>query len=258
VGSRKCITKKLRFEVFKRDYFKCQYCGLSAPDVLLEIDHINPVSKNGKNDILNLITACRDCNRGKGADLLNENETFKKQMEQMKELQEKREQLKLLVKWRKELENIEKEKIKAIEDYWCEQTDFVFSKSGIMKIKNLLKLNSIETICDAIDIAIQKYSKFNKDGEISNIEVVFDYVFKITTNLRKDKNKPPYYKELCYIAGILKNRHAYYNFYKAITLLEKGYAAGITIEELKRFANETYNWSKFVDAIEESIELLSY
>lgn len=58
---RKGISKKLRFEVFKRDSFKCQYCGESAPDVLLEVDHIKPVASGGDNEITNLITVCKDC-----------------------------------------------------------------------------------------------------------------------------------------------------------------------------------------------------
>ena len=62
---RKAIGDKLRFEVFKRDNFKCQYCGMSAPDVVLNVDHIDPVSNGGENNILNLITSCRDCNSGK-------------------------------------------------------------------------------------------------------------------------------------------------------------------------------------------------
>lgn len=52
---RKPITKKLRFEVFKRDAFTCQYCGRMVPDVILEVDHINPVANGGDNDIMNLI-----------------------------------------------------------------------------------------------------------------------------------------------------------------------------------------------------------
>ena len=59
------ISKKIRFEVFKRDGFICQYCGKHPPEVTLEIDHIQPKSKNGRDDINNLITACFDCNRGK-------------------------------------------------------------------------------------------------------------------------------------------------------------------------------------------------
>ena len=56
---RKQLSKTLRFEVFKRDSFKCQYCGKSAPEVTLEVDHIIPVAKGGSNEIFNLITSCR-------------------------------------------------------------------------------------------------------------------------------------------------------------------------------------------------------
>ena len=67
MAKRQPISKKLRFEVFKRDSFTCQYCGLKAPDVILEVDHIKPVKEGGTNDLLNLITSCYICNRGKGA-----------------------------------------------------------------------------------------------------------------------------------------------------------------------------------------------
>ena len=62
---RKSLTKKVRFEVFKRDSFICQYCGSKAPDVILEVDHLNPVKEGGSNDIMNLVTSCFSCNRGK-------------------------------------------------------------------------------------------------------------------------------------------------------------------------------------------------
>ena len=48
---RKTLTKKTRFEVFKRDNFTCQYCGRMAPDVILEIDHISPVNCGEDNSI---------------------------------------------------------------------------------------------------------------------------------------------------------------------------------------------------------------
>jgi len=63
---RKTISKKKRFEIFKRDGFTCQYCGKKPPDVVLEIDHINPIKNGGDNDDMNLITSCYECNRGKG------------------------------------------------------------------------------------------------------------------------------------------------------------------------------------------------
>lgn len=59
------IPPSVRFAVFRRDDFTCQYCGRSAPEARLEIDHRVPVSRGGTNDISNLVTACSDCNRGK-------------------------------------------------------------------------------------------------------------------------------------------------------------------------------------------------
>ncbi len=107
MAKRKGISAKLRFEIFKRDSFTCQYCGRMAPDVLLEVDHIQPVSKGGTNDIVNLVTACRECNRGKFDKELSDNTTLRKQQETMRELAEKREQLDLLITWRQELLDID-------------------------------------------------------------------------------------------------------------------------------------------------------
>lgn len=66
-AKRKSMSKKLRFDVFKRDGFACQYCGAHPPQAILEPDHIKPVADGGTNDIDNLVTACFSCNRGKGA-----------------------------------------------------------------------------------------------------------------------------------------------------------------------------------------------
>ena len=66
MAERKALSKKTRFEIFKRDLFTCQYCGATPPDVVLEVDHIMPVAGGGTNDEMNLITSCVDCNRGKG------------------------------------------------------------------------------------------------------------------------------------------------------------------------------------------------
>jgi hypothetical protein len=61
------MSKRVRFEVFKRDKFTCGYCGRHPPDVLLHVDHITAVANGGTDDPLNLVTACSDCNLGKAA-----------------------------------------------------------------------------------------------------------------------------------------------------------------------------------------------
>lgn len=56
---------RLRFRILLRDNFTCQYCGRKAPDVILNVDHIKPISKGGKTIEVNLKTACLECNSGK-------------------------------------------------------------------------------------------------------------------------------------------------------------------------------------------------
>lgn len=64
---RKPISKRVRFEIFKRDQFTCQYCGGHPPAIILQIDHIKALAEGGTDDMDNLLTACSECNLGKGA-----------------------------------------------------------------------------------------------------------------------------------------------------------------------------------------------
>lgn len=62
-------AKTLRPQILARDNYTCQKCGLSIydePNLLLEVDHIVPVSKWGQSTPENLQTLCWKCNRSKG------------------------------------------------------------------------------------------------------------------------------------------------------------------------------------------------
>lgn len=61
------LSKRQRFEVMKRDGFRCRYCGATHLMQPLEVDHIHPKSKGGKDHPSNLVTACEPCNAGKSA-----------------------------------------------------------------------------------------------------------------------------------------------------------------------------------------------
>lgn len=65
VATRKNITKRLRFEILRRDNNACRYCGATAPDVELVVDHVLPVALGGQTVAENLAAACKDCNSGK-------------------------------------------------------------------------------------------------------------------------------------------------------------------------------------------------
>ena len=72
-GQRALMTTSLREKIKIRDGYTCKQCGISIHserNLLLEIDHIIPLSKGGITSEDNLQTLCWKCNRAKGAKIL--------------------------------------------------------------------------------------------------------------------------------------------------------------------------------------------
>jgi 5-methylcytosine-specific restriction endonuclease McrA len=63
-------VKLTRKEIFERDHYTCQYCGLQTGD--LTVDHITPRSKGGEHTWTNVVAACRPCNHRKGDKTIQE------------------------------------------------------------------------------------------------------------------------------------------------------------------------------------------
>lgn len=61
------VSKRLRFEVLRRDGHRCRYCGGCAPDVKLTVDHVVPETLGGATVPENLVAACESCNSGKAS-----------------------------------------------------------------------------------------------------------------------------------------------------------------------------------------------
>lgn len=53
-----------RREIFRRDGYTCQYCGLESRS--LTMDHVMPRTRGGEHSWTNLVAACPSCNRRKG------------------------------------------------------------------------------------------------------------------------------------------------------------------------------------------------
>ena len=64
---RRPISKRLRYEILRRDNHACRYCGARAPAVPLVVDHVQPVALGGQTVAENLVAACKDCNSGKSS-----------------------------------------------------------------------------------------------------------------------------------------------------------------------------------------------
>ncbi len=160
---RKSITKKQRFEVFKRDNFTCQYCGATAPNIVLEADHIIPVAEGGKTEIINLVTACRDCNRGKGKRKLTNTQEIDKQRTQLEELSARREQLEMMVEWKRELIELKKEEAEAVSDLIEVITGSGLAESGKQHIMRLISRFGFDEVYDSTEISYNKYYRCDNE-----------------------------------------------------------------------------------------------
>ncbi len=140
-------SRKIRFDVFNRDGFKCQYCGRTPPAIILELDHIIPKSRGGPNNIDNYITACFDCNRGKGKHRLDNIPSGIS--DNLKLLKEKRRQLKAFNRLIEQQEQEYEAGIQAINEIFSSHfpdkvpTD-TFNRTSTKRFLNLLPLLKVE------------------------------------------------------------------------------------------------------------------
>nr|DAF69007.1 MAG TPA: HNHc [Caudoviricetes sp.] len=242
MSKREPLSKKIRFEVFKRDQFKCQYCGASAPDVVLHVDHINPVNNGGDNDILNLITSCQPCNSGKKHRLLDDNSVIEKQRRMLEELDERRSQLQMMLDWRDELKNFDNEILENIKTRIEERICAKVNDYGISTIKNWLSKFELVEILQAIDDLRDVYTT---DGELDH-SAMFLAIPKVAFFNRKSDSE----KEIRYIRGILKNRISYVDERKSLDWMMQAVECGITTDELKQVALDVKNWTQFRESME--------
>ena len=246
MAQRKSIPKKIRFEVFKRDNFTCQYCGKSAPEIVLEIDHIKPVKEGGSNDIMNLVTSCRECNSGKGARELDDNSAITKQKKQLEELNERREQLEMIIRWREELSDLEDVSldaaIKAFERHTYPNTLNQVAKD---KLRNLLRQYGLSEVLESIEISTNYYLVRDSQGNIidRSFNNAFEKIAGICKN-RKITREKPYMNDIFRLYSIMQKK--YWHVRKdTIYQMEKAYKNGLTIETMKDVIHSTSNYSKF-------------
>ncbi len=154
MSKQKTFSKEIKFEVFKRDKFTCQNCGSKAPEVILLIDQVKPISKGGSNDLSNLKTSCQNCDLGKRNQKLDDCSALLSQQNE------------LMTEWKKSLENSEAKKIDTISDYWDSKiSGYSLTESGRNTLSSFLKKFDLNKILEAIDIATEKYLKYDSSGE---------------------------------------------------------------------------------------------
>lgn len=247
MAERRTISKKTRFEVFKRDKFTCQYCGKSAPDVVLEVDHIKPVSKGGNNSMLNLVTACFECNRGKTNVELSDDSVVKKQEKQLQELAERREQLDMLLEWRAGLSNLEEDCVQAVIDIFLTNTEWGVSEHGKKSIRKWLKEFSLNEVLEATETAIENYYT----GTEQSWNKAFNKVSGICYTKRKQNNDSRYYYAN-YTIKAARGNHWYCDDEKIRLFIFENVHSDEDFEKVKACLKISRNWSDFRENMEKT------
>lgn len=245
MSTRKALSKKTRFEVFKRDSFTCQYCGAKAPEVVLECDHIHPVAEGGTNDIMNLVTACAACNGGKGARTLDDRSAVERQRAQIEELEARREQLEMMLAWRDAAQAEAVDVVEQVAERIGERGGFWPNESGKADIRKWLKKYSLSEVLAAMDEAFDHYMKFN--GQAPDREA-WDAAFRkipVFASIKRQAQDKPYLPRLLYIQGIMRKRadEPHENF---VDRLEGAFEKGWSTEDLEEIAKKTRGWNGLV------------
>lgn len=244
------LSKKTRFEVFKRDSFTCQYCGRKAPDVVLQADHIEPIAKGGTDDLINLITSCFDCNSGKSDRRLSDGSVVAKQHAQLAILQERQEQLSMLLEWQKSLIGLEQDSIDKIAEFWVDLSGWgslglSVSDQGKQRLRKWQRQFGTEALLSAMRQS-SSYFTYDAAGDITqeSSEIAFSKIGGICFVTANEKEKP-WLKEVFYIRAMLRRNLSYVRESEARELLETAFEFGGTAAELRRIAARRQSWTRW-------------
>lgn len=155
---RKSTGKRLRFEVFKRDGFCCQYCGAKPTELApLVIDHITPVCEGGTNDLENLISACEPCNQGKAGKLLGDVHPRPDADLMLLEVQQEIAELKRFQSAQKQLQSARANIVEVFQDLWQDIAGTSWAPNDKI-IFQMLEKYSADLIRNAISITAKRHA----------------------------------------------------------------------------------------------------
>lgn len=246
-------SAKIRFEIFKRDAFTCQYCGAKAPDVILHVDHIEPMSRGGNDSLLNLLTSCAACNGGKGATPLDDSSMVQKQRRQLEDLQERREQIDMLVDWQRGLGNVDDHATDRLSDYWSGLVPgWSVTANGKIQLRKSIRKYGIDGVMLGMRVAVDERIVIEGDppkASADSVAKAWDFFPRICAVRAGEKTKP-WLQRVFYIRAICRNRQSSFKEHDCLRLLNEAAEIGVDLNELERLAKmhtSRYGWECAVD-----------
>lgn len=246
-SKRQALSKKTRFEVFKRDSFTCQYCGRKAPAVILEVDHIHPVSKGGANDLLNYVTSCVDCNQGKSDRLLSDDAVLEKQRRQLAELQQRKEQIDMMYEWQRTLLDIAKDTGDKLHEFWRECVPgWSLNESAQQQLREYQRRFGPDEVLVAIQISVDYYLRYDEEGKPTkaSVENAWSKVGGILVTRKREREDPDLpLRELYGLRARCRSKFSYWNEAQGWRLILDAAKSGATTDQISYVIDDESAWT---------------
>lgn len=256
--TRKAIPDSIRFEVFKRDQFKCQYCGRCAPDAVLVVDHIDPVAKGGGNEIVNLITSCRECNSGKSDRKLDDDSIIAKQRAQLEDLAERRAQIEMMMKWRAGMSSIENDEIEAFCAEFTRLVGFGLTPTSREEARKMISKFGLARCLDAIARARDQYFVLDAEAGAENTATLESArrIWRSVWVFAQPEDTQAAYLIRAILRNKLNDQGRWFDAHKwqSMSTIKQAAAAGVPMEWIKNATlamGERFTFTDWKRAIEE-------
>lgn len=235
------ISKRVRFEVFKRDGFACVYCGAHPPQVLLQLDHLRPIAQGGTCEIDNLVTACEACNNGKGAvELTQIPESLRAKASRVAEAEE---QLRLY-------QQTLQDKADRLEDEAWAVANALFPpkckeirRDWLKSLKNFLEQLGFHSVQDAAEIAYSRFA-FNDKRK---------WAYFCGVCWKRIKAPPINDSSLSAITDTLASRLEELDRVECVAFLRATAAAGINPAWVRHLAGYVSSWAQFKERVSREV-----
>jgi len=182
MAKRKSTSKRLRFEIFKRDGFRCVYCGATPVQSPLHMDHVVACANGGTNEPANLVTSCADCNGGKSSVPLEERRLGARTLN-AEELREHAEQIRDFLSAQRELDTARKQAVDVVAVFW-NATIGPMSQRMYGRLDKAIREWPHESITKAIQITAAKMGTTGDKYDWRSAEAQARYFQAILRNWR--------------------------------------------------------------------------
>ena len=150
------VSTRLRFEILKRDGFRCHYCGATAMSAPLHVDHVLATSRGGTDDPGNLITSCQDCNLGKSNIDLEDVRATGADEQAVERALEHADQVRAYLDAQREVDRARHEVLAYVADIWVKRVSSHWTENAEAHLRAAIRKHHLDHVVEAVEAVARK------------------------------------------------------------------------------------------------------